>query len=59
VALGTLSLGNRSVGNIKDDSPVVRSMGVVAGGAVRVCHRVIQMLPFKSELIRFMAFETQ
>jgi hypothetical protein len=43
VALGTLSLGNGSVGNVKYDSPVVRSMGIVAGSAIGVFHGIIHV----------------
>lgn len=59
VTLGTLSLGNTSMGNIKYDSPCIGAMRVVAGVTVRLCHIVIHVLPFKSEFIGFMALHAE
>jgi hypothetical protein len=55
VALVTFSLGNTSMGDVKYDSPCIGAMRVVAGATVRLCYRVIHVLPFKSGFIGFMA----
>jgi hypothetical protein len=47
VALSTPSLDNCSVGHIKDNTPIVRSVGVMAGSAVGIFYRVIHVLPFE------------
>jgi hypothetical protein len=59
VALGTLSFGNSSVGNIKYDSPIVRSMGIVAGSTVGGFHRIIPVLSCKRYFVGLMALETE
>jgi hypothetical protein len=47
------------MGNIKDNSLIVGSMGVVAGGAVRGCHRVIHVLFGKRNFISLVAFQAE
>ena len=59
VALGTLPLGNRRMGHVKDDTPVTRAMGVVAGNAVLICHRVIHVRSLESEFVKLMALGTE
>jgi hypothetical protein len=59
VALGALSLDNRSVGNIKDDSPIVRSMGIVAGSAVGGFHRVIHVFFCKRWFVGLVTLQTK
>jgi hypothetical protein len=59
VALGTLSLGNGSVGNIKDDSSIVRSMRVMAGSTVGGCHRVIHVFFCKRWFVGLVTLQTE
>jgi hypothetical protein len=47
------------MGNLKDNSLIVGSMGVVAGGAVRVCHRVIHVLFGKRNFVSLVAFQAE
>jgi hypothetical protein len=59
VALSTLSLGNRSMGHVKDDTPGIGAMRVVAGNAVLIRHRVIHVRPFESEFFNLMTLGTE
>jgi hypothetical protein len=43
------------MGNIKNGSPHIGAMRIVAGATVRLCYRVIHVLPFKSGFVGFMA----
>jgi hypothetical protein len=59
VALGALSLDNRSVGNIKDGSPIVRSMRVMAGSTVGGFHRVIHVFFCKRWFVGLVTLQTK
>jgi hypothetical protein len=59
VALRTLLLGNRGMGHVKDDASAIGAMGVVAGNAVLIRHRIIHVGPFESEFFSLMALNTK
>lgn len=59
MALATLSLGYTSMGYIEYDPPVIRAMGIVAGVAVGIPHRVVHVFSLKSEFPRVMALLTE
>lgn len=59
VALRTLPLGNRGMGHVKDDASAIGAMGVVAGNAVLIRHRIIHVGPFESEFFSLMALNTE
>ena len=53
MAAGAFFLGHRGVHIVVEDAVFVRTVGVVAGGAVAVGHLVIHMPPFKKRAIGF------
>ena len=59
MALGALPLGNRAMGHVKDNTSAIGAMGVVAGDAVLIRHRIIHVGPFESEFVNLMALSTE
>ena len=59
VALRAFPLGNRRMGHVKDHTPAIGAMGVVAGTAVLVRHRIIHVCPFEGEFFKLMALATE
>ena len=59
MALATLSLGYSGMGYIEDYPPAIGAMGIVAGVAVGIPHRVVHVLFLESEFAGVMAFLTE
>ena len=59
MALGAFFFGHGRVNIVIENAIFVRTVGVVAGGAVTAGHLVIHMSPFKESAIGFVALGTQ
>jgi hypothetical protein len=59
VAPGAFFLGHGRVYIVVENAVFVRTVSVVAGGAVTVGHLIIHMSPFKESAIGFVALGTQ
>ena len=59
MALGTDLIGNRLMDVIKQDSPPVRAMGVMAGRTIRLFDRIVHVLFRKSRTIGLMTVHAE
>ena len=59
MALATLSLGYSGMGYIEYDPPVIGAVGIVAGVAVGIPHRVVHVFSLESEFAGVMTRLTE